>query len=134
MARIVLFEDEEALRALLAEELEDAGHEVIAVGDGLVSRDRELMRAAEVLVTDLMMPGCDGLEVIANARAANPDLRIVAMSGGGRTVTTDFLPLAQELGARTVLRKPFLPLALVEAVAALGGEAVAPDRENASAA
>ncbi len=129
MARIVLFEDEEALRALLAEELEDAGHEVIAVGDGLISRDRELMRAAEVLVTDLMMPGCDGLEVIANARRANPALRIVAMSGGGRTVTADFLPLAQELGARAVLRKPFLPLALVEAIAALS-----PDAPSASAA
>jgi DNA-binding response OmpR family regulator len=129
MARIVLFEDEDALRALLAEELEDAGHEVIAVGDGLVSRDAELMRAAEVLVTDLMMPGCDGLEVIANARRANPGLRIVAMSGGGRTVTTDFLPMAQELGARVVLRKPFLPEALLAAVASL-----APGAADASAA
>jgi len=120
MARIVLFEDEAALRLLLAEVLEEAGHEVVSAGDGAASRDAGLMAAADVLITDLMMPGCDGLEVIANARAANPALRIIAMSGGGRTVTTDFLPMAQELGADRILRKPFLPDDLAAAVAALG--------------
>jgi len=120
MARIVLFEDEAALRLLLAEVLEEAGHEVVSAGDGAASRDAGLMAAADVLITDLMMPGCDGLEVIANARAANPALRIIAMSGGGRTVTTDFLPMAQELGADRILHKPFLPDDLAAAVAALG--------------
>jgi DNA-binding response OmpR family regulator len=119
MARIVIFEDEPALRALLADELEEAGHEVRASGTGRPAHDPGMVGDADLVVTDLMMPDCDGLEVIAAVRRLNPRARIVAMSGGGRTVTTDFLPMAQELGADRILRKPFLPETLLGEVAAL---------------
>ncbi len=119
MARIVIFEDEPALRALLAEELEEAGHAVRACGTGRAAHDPATVGDADLVVTDLMMPDCDGLEVIAAVRRLNPGARIVAMSGGGRTVATDFLPMARELGADAILRKPFLPEALLGEVARL---------------
>lgn len=121
MSRVLLLEDEAALRALLIEALEEEGHEVLSSGDGRAALDPALTAAADVMITDLMMPGCDGLEAIVAARAANPALRIIAMSGGGRTVTTDFLPMALELGADMILSKPFRPGRLTEAVAELAG-------------
>jgi two-component system chemotaxis response regulator CheY len=116
MARILLLEDERALRAMLREALEDAGHEVIDAPDGRAAKDPDLVAATDVIVTDLMMPVCDGLEAIREARAIKATVRIIAMSGGGRRVTTDFLPLARELGANRILYKPFRVSELVEAV------------------
>jgi DNA-binding response OmpR family regulator len=116
MATIVIFEDEDALRELLAELLTDEGHTVRACADGRASRDAGVVGDADVVVTDLMMPACDGLEVVANIRALNPRARIIAMSGGGRTVTMDLLPVAQEFGASRILRKPFMPDAFLAEV------------------
>lgn len=118
MACIVIFEDEGALRALLKELLEEEGHSVRASGDGRASADAAVVADADLVVTDLMMPACDGLEVIANIRRLNPGARIIAMSGGGRTLTLDLLPVAQEFGAGRILRKPFMPEDFLAAVAA----------------
>jgi two-component system, chemotaxis family, chemotaxis protein CheY len=118
MARIVIFEDENALRDLLAELLEDEGHEVRVNADGRASADVAVVGDADLVVTDLMMPACDGLEVIGNIRRLNPAARIIAMSGGGRTLTLDLLPVAQEFGASRILRKPFMPDDFLAAVAA----------------
>ncbi|MFN3614931.1 MAG: response regulator transcription factor [Rubrimonas sp.] len=123
MASVLLLEDERALRALLREALEDAGHDVVDAPDGRAARDPELVAATDVMVTDLMMPLCDGLEAIRSARAIKASVGIVAMSGGGRRVTTDFLPLARELGADSVLYKPFLTSEMIEAVARAAGKA-----------
>lgn len=119
MAHILILEDEAPLRRLLVDVLKEAGHRVTAAADGFPSSDADLLGDVDVVVTDVMMPGCDGLEVVRNVRAANPATRIVAMSGGGRTVSIDFLPGALALGADVVLYKPFLPDELVAAVARL---------------
>jgi DNA-binding NtrC family response regulator len=117
MAEIVIFDDEDALRALLAMLLREEGHAVREERTGRASADAACVGGADVVVTDLMMPEGDGLEVIMNVRRLNPGARIIAMSGGGRTVTTNLLPFAQEMGAAAVLEKPFMPDALIEAVA-----------------
>lgn len=121
MARIVVFEDEEALRLLLVDVLSEEGHDVVSASTGMASGDASVVGAADLILTDLMMPDCDGLEVIANVRALNRGARIIAMSGGGRTVTTSFLPMARELGADRVLDKPFLPDTLIAEVRDLLG-------------
>ena len=116
MAVIVVFEDEPALRGLLALWLTEAGHEVRAHATGRPSGDPAVLDEADLVVTDLMMPDCDGLEVIVNVRRLRPSAAIIAMSGGGRTVVRNLLPMARDLGANAVLEKPFMPDDLLGAV------------------
>src|SRR5688572_12872223 len=87
--------------------LEKFGHEVTVAGTG-----REALRlfhedACDLLLTDIVMPDKEGLEVIGKLRPEHPWLKIVAMSGGGRGSATDYLKLAKQLGADAVLEKPF---------------------------
>lgn len=116
MAEILLLEDEAPLRSLLAELLEEEGHAVTQSGDGEATRDTDLLCRVDLLITDVIMPEIDGLEAIRRARAVNPDIRIIAMSGGGRVVTRDYLPDAAAFGAAITLQKPFTPDEILEKV------------------
>ena len=117
MATIVVFEDEPALRGLHSLLLTEAGHDLRVHATGRPSADPATLADADLVVTDLMMPDCDGLEVIMNIRRLRPAAAIIAMSGGGRTVVRSLLPMARDLGARAVLEKPFMPEVLLETVA-----------------
>lgn len=108
MARILLLEDERPLRRLMAEVLTEQGHEVVDHPDGRVIRDISLIKDFDVLITDLIMPEVDGLEAVLAIKKVNPDIKVIAFSGGGRTVTLDYLPYAKSFGAEVVLHKPFL--------------------------
>ena len=119
MADILLLEDESALRSLLAELLTEEGHDVTQCGDGRIVRDSERVASADLMITDLIMPEVDGLEAIRTVRSINPEVRIIAMSGGGRTVTRDYLPDAKAFGAEVILHKPFTPDEVIEQVRAL---------------
>jgi CheY-like chemotaxis protein len=116
MAEILLLEDEAPLRSLIAELLEEEGHTVEQCENGCITRDDAAMRRAELMITDIIMPQVDGLEAIRRARAANPAIKIIAMSGGGRVVTKDYLPDAQAFGAAVTLDKPFTPDDVVRTV------------------
>jgi DNA-binding NtrC family response regulator len=102
--RILLVDDEEALRTGLAELLKRAGHHVTAVGDGASALPH--LDEAELLVTDVRMPALDGLGLLREARARRPGLEVIVMTGFGS------IPSAVEamrLGARAYLTKPFDP-------------------------
>jgi two-component system cell cycle response regulator CpdR len=81
MTRILLAEDDDSLRSFLARALERAGFEVRACADG----DEALAALPEgrwdLLLTDIVMPGADGIEVARQAAAAQPDLRIMFITG-----------------------------------------------------
>lgn len=119
MARILLLDDEEALLRLMADVLEHDGHEVITSTDGRRSEEHNLITTLDLVVTDLMMPNSDGLEVVRNVRGIHPDLKILAISGGGRAVNQNYLPAAQAMGADDILHKPFRPSAFLEKVKSL---------------
>ncbi|MCZ6604453.1 MAG: response regulator, partial [Alphaproteobacteria bacterium] len=70
----------------------------------------------DVVVTDIIMPDKDGLETITELRKSHPEIKIIAISGGGRRVNRDYLPTAQAFGADRVLYKPFRPQEVVQAV------------------
>ncbi|MES2696217.1 MAG: response regulator, partial [Verrucomicrobiota bacterium] len=61
----------------------------------------------DLVLTDLLMPDRDGLEVITALRVNQPTLPVVAMSGGGELPATLYLKLARQLGAKAILEKPF---------------------------
>ncbi len=107
MARIILVDGDDQLRTVLALVLERAGHTVTAVPDG--SRGLAAYRAApaDLVVTDLVMPEREGIETIMELRTEFPDVRVIAISGGGRHPGTDYFQLASRLGASRVLSKPF---------------------------
>jgi CheY-like chemotaxis protein len=112
-------EDESAYGTAICRMLEQGGHEATLVDNG--RRAVAALRAApyDCLLTDLFMPEQEGLETIPEARKAFPELRIVAMSGGGFTHDgASFLSIARALGAQAILEKPFSRQALLDAVAA----------------
>jgi len=68
------------------------------------------------VITDLIMPDKEGLETIMELRAAQPDMKIIAMSGGGRNRPGDYLKVARQMGAAQVLAKPFSSQELLDCV------------------
>ncbi len=107
MGKILLVDDEEQLRSMLRIVLEDAGHEVVAAGNGKEAFEIFQSRPVDLMVTDLIMPGQEGIETIIQFRQRYPKVKIIAMSGGGRTGAQNYLDLARKLGANLTLSKPF---------------------------
>ncbi len=121
MAHILLVEDDAELRRALRLNLEGFGHTVAEAGDGREAMEVLRSVRADVVVTDLVMPGKEGLETIAELARDRPEVPVVAMSGGGRIAPGANLAVALRLGARRVLVKPFPVADLNEAVADLTG-------------
>jgi two-component system cell cycle response regulator CpdR len=80
MPRILLAEDDDSLRGFLARALERAGYEVAACADG-EEAVALLDQPWDLLLTDIVMPGLDGIEVARRAAAAHPGLRIMFITG-----------------------------------------------------
>jgi DNA-binding response OmpR family regulator len=120
---ILLIEDEVPLRAALTRALSRNGYTVQTAGDGkaglaLLSRNR-----FRLVITDIFMPENDGLEVIMKQMAAQPDSRILAMSGFcGYTDIPTILKMAAVLGSQRTLVKPFRLIDFLDAVYALVNE------------
>ncbi len=117
MPRILVVDDDDLVRRLIRETLLREGHEVRLAASG-----REALRllAAErfdLLLTDVIMPDTDGLELIPKALAAVPGLPVVAMSGGGQWLEPESsLRMSLMLGARRTLAKPVGPKRLAAVV------------------
>lgn len=120
LSDILLIEDEVPLRVALTRALSRNGYSVLGAGDGkaglaLLSRHR-----FRLVITDIFMPENDGLEVIIKQMAAEPDSRILAMSGFcGYTDVPTILKMAAVLGSQRTLMKPFRLIDFLDAVHAL---------------
>ncbi|MDQ7247638.1 response regulator [Dongia sedimenti] len=118
MATILLIDDEVLVRQSLGHTLTDGGHTVVFAGDGAEGLRQMHAVNPDLVITDIVMPDQEGLETIMELRKISATLPIIAISGGGRGGSLDFLTAASALGATTVLRKPFGGTALLEAVEA----------------
>ena len=101
---------------MLGHMLEAAGYEVIDASDGHTGIQRYRETPTDVIITDLIMPEQEGLETIMELQRDFPGVNIIALSGGAKAGTLDFLPVAQKLGAQRVLRKPFEQDELLQAI------------------
>lgn len=119
MARILVTDDEEAIRKLLRQMLEAEGHTVAEAGDGEEAIAIARQDPADLLITDLFMPVREGLETIQEFRAEFPEMPIIAISGGRPDSNGDFLPVAGKLGANRTINKPFRKNQILEAVSEL---------------
>lgn len=122
MARVLVIDDDEVICMLLTRILQAGGHEVVSASDGRKGVALFKMNPAEVVITDIYMPNQEGLATIMELRKAYPDLKIIAMSGGGARATMDVLPVAAALGAGRTLRKPFTPAEVAALMADVLGE------------
>lgn len=107
MAKTVcVIEDDELVRGRLGDMLRAEGHNVFEAESA--DRGIDMIRAerADVAVVDILMPDRDGLEAIGQLRRTRPDLRIIAISGGGRVGPDVYLTLAKQIGADASLTKP----------------------------
>lgn len=71
-------------------------------------------QTVDIVLTDIVMPDEDGLELVRKIKKMNPAPKIVAMSGGGRIAATDYLNMARVMGVSATIEKPFKPQELVE--------------------
>lgn len=105
--KILVIDDDADVRKVLCDNLGECGHDVIGAENGY--KGLEILRGSwrpDIVITDIIMPDKEGLEVILEIRTQYPDMRIIAISGGGRTKTADFLSIARKLGADRVIPKP----------------------------
>ena len=121
MATVLLIEDEELVRYTLRRILEEGGHEVFEASDGEegLSEFKMMVKAnkpIDVVVTDILMPKKHGYEFITEIQEISPDLKIIAISGGGNKDSTVFLNISKALGANQALPKPISADKLLEAV------------------
>ncbi|MCW2248640.1 CheY-like chemotaxis protein [Azospirillum fermentarium] len=120
MARILVIEDVPSVMFSLRMVLEGQGHKVVTAGDGAEGLDRLNREGFDVVVTDIWMPGKDGATVIREGRAAAPQTRFLAITGGSPNGATGVGHLREEdFGADRILFKPFERQELIGAIDAL---------------
>lgn len=107
MARILVIDDEDQTRNMLLQVLQRAGHEVVTARDGSEGLQLYHTTLADLIITDILMPEKEGLETIIELRREFPNVKIIAMSGGGHKGNLNFLQAAKRLGAQRTLQKPF---------------------------
>lgn len=117
MARILIVDDELNLRCLLNRALARFGHEVAEASDGKEALKRLAKETFDLLVTDIIMPEVEGIDLILQSHRRFPNMPILAMTGGGRVRPDGYLRTAVLAGAKRALAKPF---AIPEFVAAVG--------------
>jgi CheY-like chemotaxis protein len=123
MKTVLLIDDDEMFRRVARLALHEFGYAVTEAADGKAGLAAYLQQPADVVITDLIMPEQEGIETIIALRKANPAVKIVAISGGGRGSADGYLHTAAMFGADRVLQKPFLIEALVAALRSLQPEA-----------
>jgi DNA-binding response OmpR family regulator len=127
VAAILLIDDNPGVLKMQLEFLRLAGHSVRTAASGREGVQLGRSFRCDLLITDIVMPDKDGIEVIVELRRHNPALKIIAISGGGRIGPENYLDLARKLGAARTLAKPFSGKELVDTVAALlAGDAAPP--------
>ena len=106
MARILIIDDDDSLRTLLCRFLQGEGYEVMEAANGSLALDLQREKPADLIITDIFMPEKEGTEFIMDLSDEFPEVKVIAMSGGGNVRGVDFLTLAQNLGALKTFQKP----------------------------
>lgn len=115
MARILIIDDDELLRGVLAKALAHGGHSVIQASDGRQGVELARVTSVDLVISDLIMPVQEGVETIMTLRRERPQLPVIAMSGGASNSKL-YLDIAGKIGAKRVLSKPFTPKQLLDVI------------------
>ena len=115
-ARILIIDDEVQIREMLGQMLSREGYEVVHAADGKVGMSVCREQHIDLIITDIIMPEKDGIEMILELRHDFPNLKVIAISGGGRLGPDGYLEMAQKLGASRTFFKPFNRREILDAV------------------
>ncbi len=106
MKRILVIDDDEMIRVVFERFLKGQGYIVDCAADGKEGLRFLDDQTPDLVITDIMMPDTDGLEVVLSMREKHPDIPVIAISGGMTLAPIDFLPMVKKFGAVKVFYKP----------------------------
>ena len=105
--KILLVDDNPAFLEMLKESLVEHGYDVNFTDDGKKATSLFSEFNPDIVLTDIVMPGFDGIELLLNLRKINSNIKVMAMSGGNRGNAETYLHMAEKLGADKIITKPF---------------------------
>ena len=114
MATILIIDDEEIIRVLLRSALEAEGYEVTEAANGREGLELYRQRPTNLVITDIVMPELNGLDIVMELTREFLDAKVIAISGAGGE--RNVLDVAKLLGARQTFQKPFSIPHLLDAV------------------
>lgn len=116
MAAILVVEDDPQFIETVGKMLGRDQHAVVKVTDGEEALEALAGESFDLVVLDIIMPNKEGLETLVEIRERFPELRVLCMSGGGRSGNFDPLQLSEKFGAHATIAKPFRPAELRQRV------------------
>lgn len=123
MPRVLVVDDDAEVRETIRQMLERTGYEVTTAADGKRGLARYREDPADLVVLDIVMPEKEGLETIMELRKSYPEVKIIAISGGGRIGPQSYIEVARALGAQRSFAKPLDRKEFLAAVRDLAGPA-----------
>ncbi len=122
MSKIMVVDDDDSILRLISEIMRKEGYDVLQAVDGEEAFALFQQQPCDLVITDLLMPNKEGLELIQELRGIKPSLKIIAYSGGGQLEPDDYLDFAKGIGADRVFSKPISIIELKQAVSQLLSE------------
>lgn len=116
MTSILIIDDDEQIRYLFKRKLEQEGYKIFVEDDGDPGLKSYIKNKPDLILLDIIMPGKEGIEVIREMVSMDKNVKIIAISAGGRGSASDYLEYARRFGAKRVLEKPVDLKVLVETV------------------
>jgi CheY-like chemotaxis protein len=108
MVKILVVDDEPFVRDMMTAMIKPAGYDVVEAVNGAEAFNICKKEAVDLIITDIVMPEKNGIDLIMNVKKEYPDIPIIAVSGGGGiTGRYDYLEIAKLVGANNILKKPF---------------------------
>jgi DNA-binding response OmpR family regulator len=106
MGKILVVDDEQNIREVLKRAFENVGHDVLVAKNGIEGQELYLEHNPDVVILDIIMPEQEGIETLLKLKAADKDVKIIAVSGGGMGNAVNYLDNALKLGAKAAYEKP----------------------------
>lgn len=117
MAHILVIDDDYHMRLVVRQMLEQKNHTVVDEEDGQKGVKRYASESFDLVITDIVMPEKEGLETIRELKKIDPDVKIIAISGGAlKGPPTSYLALAKQFGAKESIEKPFSWKKLIDTI------------------
>lgn len=113
---ILVVDDDQQFRNFMVDLLSDYNFNVSTADNGAIGLDKLFVNKPDLLITDIVMPEKEGVELILTTKKLNASLPIVAVSGGNMGNADSYLKMAKKLGADAVLSKPFSHAEIVDVI------------------